>query len=440
MMASEHYEYTAGLRVEAEYDVIVFGGGPAGCTAAIQAGREGARVALVEKNGILGGTTVVASVNFPGLFHTRLGRHVIRGIGWEIIEVTAARGGAKLQDFAIPYKPRNHPQHHIWVNRFVYATVLDDLCVAAGVSLRLHEMPVAVHFDGTSHIVILAGKTGLYAVKASKLVDATGDANVAMLMGCAVEQEQHLQPGTLIYRIAGYDLAQVDKTALRQLHDEALAAGTLQTTDYCNPGVEEPPFWRELQGGGGNRNHITGIDGTSSQSKTAAELKARAALLRAYRLLRQVPGCEELIVEDVANECGIRETKRVVGEQRVTGDAYKSGYVWPDAVCYSYYPIDIHRHDDNTIDIRPLEDGIVATIPYGALVPAGSDHLLVAGRCISGDTEAHSAYRVQASCMATGQVAGAAAAIAARNGISVRDVSLDALREMLVKYNAIVPQ
>jgi hypothetical protein len=258
-------------------------------------------------------------------------------------------------------------------------------------------------------------------------------------MGYPTEQEEHKQPGTLIYRISGYELANVDKNELVRLHDEALAAGELLHTDYCNPGGD-PPFWRELQSGGGNRNHIPGIDGASSQSRTAAELKARAALLRAYTFLRKVPGCEELVVEEAAVECGIRETKRIVGVKRITAEAYVSGFVWPDAVCFSYYPIDIHKHDSNTIDIRPLEDGIVATIPYGALLPVGSEHLLMAGRCISGDSEAHSAYRVQASCMAIGQAAGAAAAIAAKSGISVQDVNLTELRQLLLDHNAIVPE
>ena len=104
----------------------------------------------------------------------------------------------------------------------------------------------------------------------------------------------------------------------------------------------------------------------------------------------------------------MRETWRIAGEREVTAASYTSGFVWPDAIGYSFYPIDIHQPDSIEIDIRPLARGVVATIPYGALVPAGSDHLLVAGRSIAGDQAANSAYRVQATCMATGQAAGAA--------------------------------
>jgi hypothetical protein len=91
------------------------------------------------------------------------------------------------------------------------------------------------------------------------------------------------------------------------------------------------------------------------------------------------------------------------------------------------------------IDIRPQAPGVVPTLPYGALIPKGSDRLLVAGRCIAGDQEANSAYRVQATCMATGQAAGAAAALAAQRGLSVRDVPLEELRALLRAHGAVVP-
>lgn len=433
-------KYEKEVAVAAEYDVIVLGGGAAGCAAAIQSARAGMRTALVEKNGMLGGTTTVASVNFPGLFHTRLGSQVIAGIGWEIIEETVARGGATLPDFSIPYKPKHHPQHHILVNRFLYGAVLDDLCLQAGVKLRLHEMPVDIVQRESGVSVIVAGKTGLEALEARVLIDATGDANAAEMMGCEMEQSDVRQPGTLIYHIDGYELANVSPDDLKSRYEEALAKGDILVTDHSHAGGEFPPFWKELRSGGGNHLHITGIDGSTSQSKTEAELKARAAVMRVYRLLRKVPGCEKLTIAYAATECGIRDTKRIVGEARMTGEAYKTGYVWPDAVCYSYYPIDIHIHDSNEIDIRPLEDGIVATVPYRSLIPKGSKRLLVAGRAISGDAEAHSAYRVQATCSATGQAAGAAAAIAVTEGLAVGDIAIGQLRELLVRHGAIVPE
>ncbi|TLS53820.1 FAD-dependent oxidoreductase [Paenibacillus antri] len=430
----------ATIPLEDEYDVLVFGGGPAGAVAAIQAAREGMRTALVERTGMLGGTATVGGVNFPGLFHTRLGRQVIRGIGWEAIEETVRRGGAALPDFTVPYPPRKHPRHHILVNRFVYASVWDDAVRGAGVRLRLHESPAVVRkSERGGYEVVLAGKTGLSAVYGKTAIDCTGDANVAALLGLPLEQSERRQPGTMMYHMTGYRLEDVDREALRTLAAEAAAAGDIRHTDHSPPGEGEPPFWRELRSGGGNCNHIVRIDGSDSRSKAEADLQGRAALMRIYRLLRRVPGCADLSIDDFGAECGIRDTNRIVGEARVTGEDYKTGRLWPDAVCYSYYPIDLHLPDDNGIDIRPLADGVVATIPYGALVPRNSEWLLAAGRIVSGDAEAHSAYRVQASSMATGQAAGAAAAIAVRSGVPVRDVDVEELRATLRRHGAIVP-
>jgi hypothetical protein len=429
------YSFQSAIPVTNDYDVVVIGGGTAGSIAAIQAGRMGARVALVEKNGILGGTAVVASVNFPGLFHAWT-KQVIAGIGWEVIEETVRRGGADLPDFSVQYAGKKHPKHQIKVNRFVYSAVLDDYCLKAGVHIRFHEMPVHIAYDRDSLCVLLACKTGLSAVRANKIIDATGDANVAGMMGFAREMGETLQPGTLIYRLGGYRIEGIDRNRLLEVYEQALADGRIIPTDH-RPGPF--PYWSELLSGGGNCMHVTSVDGSTSVGRTEAELKARQSLLRTYMLLRSVPGCENLEISYFANECGIRETWRIIGEQTVTCSTYTSGYVWPDAVCYSFYPIDVHSDKDSTIDIRPLQPGIVPTIPYGALIPRGSDHVLVAGRSISGDREASSAYRVQASCMATGQAAGVAAVIAAQHNLSVRDVSLTEIKAALRQYKAIVP-
>ena len=391
-------DVTRRIPILDQCDVVVVGGGPAGCTAAIQAARLGARTALIEKNGILGGTTVVASVNFPGLFHA-WGKQVIKGIGWELIERTVARGGATLPDFSTV--PPRHWMHQVRGQSFVYASAIDELCSEAGVSIRLHEMPAFVQEHDDRLALVVAGKTGLGAILTKKIVDATGDANVAHLMDYPLQSSDALQPGTLAYQLTGYDIDAIDKDALQRLGDEAVREGRLLPTDFRNG---RPPLWSELRGNTANAMHVVDIDGTTSAGRTEAELRARQALSRIYNFLRTVPGCENIQVSFIANECGVRDTRRIVGETQITVDHYRTGYLWPDAVCYSFYPIDVHVK--GAIDTRPLAPGVVPTIPYRALIPKGSDHLLVAGRCISGDLEASSAYRVQASCMATGQAAG----------------------------------
>ncbi|WP_218103740.1 FAD-dependent oxidoreductase [Paenibacillus hemerocallicola] len=418
----------SGDAIHGEYDIMVFGGGSAGCTAAIQAARAGKRTALVEKNGILGGTTIVASVNFPGLFHA-WGKQVIRGIGWEIIERTAELGGAELPDFSVV--PQRHWMHQITVNRFIYSAVLDRLCLEAGVSLRLHEMPAAVLKGEGGTYVALVGKSGLKWYKTNKLIDATGDADVTGLMGYARKKGEQLQPGTLINDIGGYDISAIDTDMLNREYEEALRSGEISRNRHG--------LYNDLKSGRINM-HIQDIDGSESETRTLAEVKARRHLLDTVTMLRRVPGCEKIEVRHFASECGIRETWRIDGEAEVDEQSYVSGYVWPDAVCYSFYPIDLHHHSGFHIEQKMIAPGIVPTLPYRALIPKGSDDLLVAGRCVSGDRMANSAFRVQASCMATGQAAGMAAAIAVDRNCSVRAVPITQLREELERFGAIVPK
>jgi len=136
-------------------------------------------------------------------------------------------------------------------------------------------------------------------------------------------------------------------------------------------------------------------------------------------------------------ETGIRETYRIVGATLITHDDYTGGRRFDDAVCFSFYPIDLH--DEKGVRPQPLRPGVVPTVPLGALVPKGSRNLLVAGRAVSSDRLANSALRVQASSMAMGQAAGAAAALAARAATTPTQVPIDELRSLLREHKAIVP-
>ena len=136
----------------------------------------------------------------------------------------------------------------------------------------------------------------------------------------------------------------------------------------------------------------------------------------------------------------MRESVTVVGDATITHADYVSGRLWADAVCHSFYPIDLHRLDKDGLDYCVLPEGVVPTVPLGALIPRNMDGLLVAGRCLSSDRLANSALRTQPCCMATGQAAGAAAALAARTATPVRQVPINQIRDALRKHGAIVPE
>ncbi|AKH80837.1 membrane protein [Streptomyces sp. CNQ-509] len=420
-----------------DLDVLVVGGGPAGICAAAQAAGLGARTGLVEKNGALGGTTTVAGVALPGLFHA-WGHQIIAGIGWRLVREAAAVGGTALPDFSRWDLP--HYRLQVPVNPAVYAALADRTVLVSGAEPLLHTMVAEAEWTDSRWRVVLCGKEGLREVWAGRLVDCTGDADVVALAGLARRRNPRQQPGTLMVRFGGYDHLAVDDldlAALDRAYDAALAEGVLRAEDFQSA---VHPLGKLLRHRGENAIHVTGVDGGTSDTRTQAELAGRRALLRIFRFLRAQPGLEGLTIDSWAVETGIRETFTIDGLARVTVDDYRGGRLWDDAVSYSFYPIDVHRSDGDGVDIRPLDYGVLPTIPRDAMVPRdGPGALLVAGRSVAGDQEANSAYRVQASCMATGQAAGTVAALSAATDTPVQDVPVAAIHRTLRATGAIVP-
>jgi hypothetical protein len=414
------------------YDVAVIGGGTAGLVAAIQAGRAGVKTLLVEKEGILGGTMVVAGVNAPGIFHA-WGKQVIAGIGWELIEKTVKETGGTLPDFTRTDLPHWQMQLN-GLDKAVYAALADEEALKAGVDLRLHTMLAGVRCEADRWQITLCTKTGLQTCAARVLVDCTGDANAVSMAGFRTERNASLQPGTLVVVIGGYDRDKLDYPAIDRAFKQAEKEDRIHGHDL---GWSEDNHIGFLRSYGGNRMHVTGIDATTSAGKTDAELKGRQALLRIIRFYRAQAGLENLQVTFCATETGIRETVTIVGKEKITGNDYESGRRFEDALCYSFYPIDIHT--DQGLNKRHLKPGVVPTIPRGALLPADSTFLVAAGRIIAGDQEANSAYRVQATCMATGQAAGAMAALSAQRNVDPAQLPLADVRDLLLKHGAIVP-
>lgn len=413
------------------FDVVVVGGGPAGLVAAIQAGRAGGQTLLVEKTGMLGGTTTMAAVTAVSCFNAYR-QQVIAGIGWELTCRALTEAGLPIPDFS--QNTAKDGRGFAFVNAAIYAAVADDLVLAAGVELLLHTLPATVRTDGPGWTLALAGKEGLREVRTRVLVDCTGDANVVTLAGLPVERSAELQPATLLLRLEGYDVATLDLPAIQAAFDQAVAAGELQRADA---GWQHGNISNLLRWHGGNCIHILGVDGRTSAGRTAAEVAGRRVMLRLLRFLRRQPGLAKLQVTWCAPETGIRETVTIRGRHKITGADYESGRVYDDAICYSFYPVDVHTAEG--LVFRPLREGVVPTIPFGALLPVEGRNIIVAGRCIAGDKEANSAYRVQSSCMAMGQAAGAAAVLAGQRNMDVADVPLPDLRALLRTHGAIVP-
>lgn len=413
-----------------EVDVLVVGGGTAGVIASIQSARAGCSTTLIENGSMLGGTTTVGGVAFPGLFHA-WGRQVIAGIGWELVTETVAFDDGTLPDFSIP-TGRSHPRHQVRINPSIYALLAEEKCRKAGVELRYYETPVKAEYAGDRWNIEVVGKGTRLTVRCKQLIDCTGNAYMTALAGYPVLREDETQPGSLMFKIGEYDYRSVDKKLLKERYEAAIKDGRLVRKEFRNR-IEGL-----LKGAGNNIHHISNADSTTSETHTATNVESRTTLLETLRFLREeVPGCEKTKLLSMQPETGIRETYRINGEYQITESDYTTGRLFDDAVCYSFYPIDVH--DERGVRPEHLSEGVFPTIPLRALAPKDSKNLLVAGRCVSSDRRANSALRVQASCMAMGQAVGAASSLAAQGDTTPLNVPLSDIRKLLAKHNAILP-
>ena len=437
------------IKTSESYDVVVCGGGTAGFCAAIAAARMGAKTAVIERFGAFGGTMTVGGVNAPALFHAH-GKQIIAGIGWELMLRLAEKGYASLPP--APYDLR-HPQMAVELNAFRAEVEIDRMIRESNAIPFFHQSVVYAE-TGDKHVVsILVGTfEGLKCVKAKIFIDCTGDATLCRLAGAEVETSDELQPASLNSIFANCSSESSDRdTWINDFH-RRVETGELSQHDIwgLHPGALLTGHGRGRGASydqcyainaGSNLNHVYPFNGANSESRTRGEFEGRESIARVLDWINSIPGYEHTYISSCAPLVSARESCRVVGRAYITGDDYVNGVVPDDAVCYSFYPIDVHRGKDEhaPLDNVFLENGKVPGIPYGALVAKDFDNLMMAGRIISGDRRAQSAYRVQASCMAMGEAAGTAAAMAAKNGVSIAEINVAELRKTLHNNGAIVP-
>lgn len=421
---------------QVDCDVLVVGGSGTGATAAIQAARLGAKTILLEISHKMGGTNVTAGVTSIHVFGA-WNRQIIAGIPWEIMEELAALDGARIPDLTISYG-RNQGKAGVSVQPHLYSIILEDMCLKAGVELRYFEAPSSVKplkdDSGFYWQVVTSAMGTLRHIRCREMIDCTGNGALCALAGAErMKDEKDQQPGTFNYRISHKinpeKLTLEQRTLIQKRYEEALEKGTLQWGD-ARQGI-----FVSLKSTA--NNYVFKADNSTAELRSKTNTRGRQSALRMLKFIRSLPGGEDARLQAACEEVGIRETWRVKGEYIITVDDYIAGTKWKDSIAFSFYPVD--PHVDGPTAPGHLKTGVVPTIPLRALIPKGIDHLLVAGRCISSDHLANSSLRVQATCMAGAQAAGAAAALAIRSKTTPLNVNIDELKQTLRKHKAIIP-
>jgi hypothetical protein len=441
-----------------EADVVVVGGGPAGINAAIAAGRLGARTVLIERHGFLGGMSTAALV-YPWMtFHTEKGEQVIKGIAQEIVDRLMERGGSPghLRDtvgFVHTVTPY-HPE--------IYKVLAIDMLKEAGVKLLVHSFVDGVNTEGDQiRSVRLTTKSGPIEVSGRMFVDASGDADVAYLSGAPTltgrDGDKRTQPMTMKFRMRGVDLEKIKRymienpdnfyrktpiaeleqlplTGIQGFYSQWKAANVPINRDqvllFTGPADDEVLV---------NCTRVQGLDGTDVEDLTEAEEEGRRqVLMMAEFLQKSVPGFEKASISAVGSQIGIRETRRIEGLYSLTIDDVVEGRRFDDVIAKSGYPIDIHDPSGKGVTAAWIKGDGAYDIPYRCLVAKKIGNLLAAGRCISTTHEALATTRLTPSCMATGQAAGTAAALACAAGVTAAEVDVKRLQEELIREGAVL--
>ena len=416
--------------------VTVVGSGSAGAVAAIASARSGADTLLIERYGFLGGTSTMVLDTFYGFYMPGDDpRRVVGGIPWEIVGRLAKRGmmlerpSSYGAGTAVTYDPET------------LKVVWEETALEAGVRLRLHTFCTGViKEDGRVTGLVVDGKSGLGLIRTGMVVDASGDADVCFHAGLQFQRAGEDGPAqslTTTFRLGNVNVEQA--LAVKRPQLEALMKRANLSGQYHLPREEGSVHITPLPGVvATNMTRVAYVDATDPVQLTRAEVEGRKQALEYMRFLRsEIPGYERAYLINFCTQIGIRETRRVYGEYRLTREDVLSGRKFDDAIAQCGAPIEDHQPGSST-RWEYIPAGDTYDIPYRCLLPLNIDNVLIAGRCLSATHDAHASVRSMGQCMAMGQAAGTAAALAMVSQRTTRALSIQEIQTRLLADGALL--
>lgn len=435
--------------IDQQFDVLVAGGGVTGIAAALAAARQGARTALIEPRPFIGGNAATGLCIHT--YFTRYGKQVVYGIAQEIVDRLIKLGGAVGHV--------SMPQGYVYavtpVDADLFRMEATAMLAEAGVVILYNTTLVGADaVGGEVQRVQVCSKSRLGYLKAKTFIDATGDADLALMAGAECREgwsgSGAMQPVSMMLRAISVDVSR----ACEALSEHPPAFARKKGCDKPIPIYFHGTFtrWNQILRDMGvydhdnhqfwtntvwpdqlniNASRMANINGNDPVALSRATVELTGQLQKLGQFFKQnIPGFEN--ASFIPNTfVGVRETRNIKGEYELNEEDIRAGRKFKDTIGQACFPVDIHHPDGKSQQHIDIGGDGAYDLPYRALIPKGFKNLLAAGRCLSATPYAHGATRNMAPCMTTGEAAGIAAALSTQANVSCPDLPIGLLQSRL---------
>lgn len=428
----------AASQVIKDIDILVIGAGSAGCTAAIAAASSAKNsVLLVERYGFFGGTSTQMLDTFYGFFTPgEVPKKIVSGYPDIVVNELDEYGEVFLRPntYGAGTGVNYHPER--------LKAVWDELLLKAGVKVQLHTTLIDVNAlsDGR-YECIFWNKAGIWKVIPQRIIDASGDADFCHLAGFQYEiagEKEPAQSMTTTFRMANVDLDLFEKAGGKKMLTQKMASTShpLPRKEGSAHAMNIPKCISTVA------VKVAGLNTLNINDLTEAEIEGRRQAFVFEKFFRQeIPGYADAKIIGLSHQIGVRETRRVYGEHRLTKEECMAAEISEDAVFLCGAPIEDHREGNDGASETHWEyipgTGIYG-VPYGTLVPKGSQNVWVAGRCFSATHDAHASCRSMAQTMSMGASVGFAAVQSLKTDTAANEIEVHVLRNTLNSFGCIL--